>query len=57
MLIVLNNGGSPGTAYGVHGLTALAAATAALLLRERPRSPRRVSPNEISHSAAAADCC
>lgn len=37
MVIVLTNGHSPGTAYGVHGLTALAvAATAALLLRERP---------------------
>ncbi|MFJ8165176.1 DUF4267 domain-containing protein [Streptomyces sp. NPDC096136] len=37
MVIVLTSGGPAGTAYGVHGATALAvAATAALLLRERP---------------------
>ena len=37
MVIVLSNDGSLGTAYGVHGLTALAVVvTAGLLLRERP---------------------
>ncbi|WP_035847116.1 DUF4267 domain-containing protein [Kitasatospora azatica] len=37
MLTVLGNHGSVGTAYGVHGLTAVAVAlNAALLLRERP---------------------
>ncbi|MER5465424.1 DUF4267 domain-containing protein [Streptomyces sp. NPDC002668] len=36
MVIVLSNNGSPGTAYGIHGLTAAAVAvTAGLLLRER----------------------
>ncbi|WP_326647693.1 MULTISPECIES: DUF4267 domain-containing protein [unclassified Streptomyces] len=36
MVIVLSNNGSPGTAYGIHGLTAVAVAvTAGLLLRER----------------------
>ncbi|GAA1162814.1 hypothetical protein F4556_000457 [Kitasatospora gansuensis] len=45
MLIVLNDGGHPGIAYGVHGLTALTvAATAALLLRERPQhAPARLA--------------
>jgi hypothetical protein len=37
MVIVLSEGGSAGTAYGVHGCTAAAVAlTAGLLLRERP---------------------
>ncbi|MFF3399930.1 DUF4267 domain-containing protein [Streptomyces sp. NPDC002659] len=37
LVIVLSNDGSPGTAYGVHGVTAVAVAvTAGLLLRERP---------------------
>ncbi|MFJ7590488.1 DUF4267 domain-containing protein [Streptomyces sp. NPDC097617] len=37
MAVVLADGGSAGTAYGVHGATALAVAlTAVLLLRERP---------------------
>ncbi|MFD7258997.1 DUF4267 domain-containing protein [Streptomyces sp. NPDC059874] len=44
MAIVLSAGGPAGTAYGVHGSTALAVAlTAALLLRERPATPARVA--------------
>ncbi|MFC9293623.1 DUF4267 domain-containing protein [Streptomyces sp. NPDC057011] len=40
MVIVLTSGGPAGTAYGVHGFTALAVAvTAVLLLRERPAAP------------------
>jgi hypothetical protein len=37
MVIVLSQGGSPATAFGIHGLTAAAVVvSAALLLRERP---------------------
>ncbi|MEU9035978.1 DUF4267 domain-containing protein [Streptomyces sp. NPDC048352] len=45
MVIVLTSGGPAGTAYGVHGFTALAVAvTAALLLRERPAAPALTTP-------------
>ncbi|MFG2622616.1 DUF4267 domain-containing protein [Streptomyces sp. NPDC048507] len=50
MLIVLSEGGPAGTAYGVHGATALAVAvTAALLLRERPAAPAIPSPVAVTH--------
>ncbi|MGW6137844.1 DUF4267 domain-containing protein [Streptomyces sp. NPDC055140] len=42
MAIVLSNGGSAATAYGVHGATAACVAlTAVLLLRERTVAPAR----------------
>ncbi|MEU8500802.1 DUF4267 domain-containing protein [Streptomyces lavendulae] len=54
MVIVLNSGGPAGTAYGVHGATALAVAvTAALLLRERPARPACL-PADAAPPAGAA---
>ncbi|MFJ4778835.1 DUF4267 domain-containing protein [Streptomyces sp. NPDC088762] len=50
MVIVLTSGGPAGTAYGVHGFTALAVAvTAGLLLRERPvvPAPAPASPSAV----------
>lgn len=45
MVIVLTSGGPAGTAYGVHGFTALAVAvTAGLLLRERPAAATAPAP-------------
>ncbi|MFD9572021.1 DUF4267 domain-containing protein [Streptomyces sp. NPDC059982] len=50
MLIVLSEGGPAGTAYGVHGATALAVAvTAALLPRERPTASAAPSPVAVTH--------
>uniref|UniRef100_A0AAU2JXH3 DUF4267 domain-containing protein n=1 Tax=Streptomyces sp. NBC_00049 TaxID=2903617 RepID=A0AAU2JXH3_9ACTN len=48
MVIVLADGGPAGTAYGVHGATALAVAlTAGLLLRERPAPAVRSAPEPV----------
>ncbi|HEY5854854.1 MAG TPA: DUF4267 domain-containing protein [Aldersonia sp.] len=50
MVIVLSHGGSPATAFGIHGLTAVVVlAGAALILRERP-APTTTS--EAAHAAA-----
>lgn len=51
MVLVLSEGGSAATAYGVHGLTALAVAvTGGLLLRERPEAS---GSTQIEHTPAA----
>ncbi|MCX5199375.1 DUF4267 domain-containing protein [Streptomyces sp. NBC_00249] len=59
MVIVLTSGGPAGTAYGVHGFTALAVAvTAGLLLRERPSATTRTataSPATSNPNSRAAE--
>jgi hypothetical protein len=55
MMLVLSEGGSAATAYGVHGATALAVAvTAGLLIRERAATPETTAPQTTTAQTAAA---